>query len=320
MFILIHLLFVFTRAATSIFFWWVIRSGTVAFGNIYLVFFAFNHVLQSIGLVVSEFLAISELGAGLSRLSELDRCLETEALATTSTATSIKTIRSERPEVTLRDLSIVTPSYPPRSLVRDLNLKVAQGRRLLVVGPSGVGKSSLMRCVAGLWMNGSGSVTVPEPKDTLFLPQRPYLTLGTLRENVAYPLRPESVSDADIKSALVRVNLPSVVQRVGGLDCGGERLSSMLSLGEQQRLSFARLVLYKPSVCILDESTSALDMENEDAMYKIVQDMKITCLSVGNRRGLVKFHNEVLRLNSDGSWALESPQGDPIIKTERSLH
>jgi putative ATP-binding cassette transporter len=192
--------------------------------------------------------------------------------------------------------------------VVDLDLEVCSGERLLVVGRSGIGKSSLMRSIAGLWTRGGGSVTRPPPGDTLFLSQKPYMTMGSLRENVLYPNAERSVADQDILDVLAKVNLANVAQRLGGLDSGNQPLQTILSLGEQQRLAFARLLLAKPSLVILDESTSALGLGDEKLMYTLMQELGITVISVGNRPSLLPFHSKVLRLKGDGAWALETPE------------
>jgi len=200
----------------------------------------------------------------------------------------------------------LTPSEPARTLTADLNLKVEPGQRLLVVGRSGIGKSSLMRAIAGLWSKGQGSVSRPAESDTLFLSQKPYITLGSLRENVLYPNAEGTIADHLILDTLAKVNLGNVAERLGGLDASTQPLQSILSLGEQQRLAFARLLLAKPSLVILDESTSALGLGDEKLMYQLMQDLGVTVISVGNRPSMLPFHSKVLRLKGEGTWAIET--------------
>jgi len=202
---------------------------------------------------------------------------------------------------------VLTPAEPARELVAGLDLEIAAGERLLVVGRSGIGKSSLMRVIAGLWAKGEGTVTRPPPSQTLFLSQKPYITLGSLRDNVLYPGADADTRDAEILAALDKVNLGGVAERVGGLDASERPLQTILSLGEQQRLAFARLLLAKPTLVILDESTSALGLGDEAGMYKLLTDLGITVISVGNRPSLIPFHSRVLRLKGSGAWAVETP-------------
>lgn len=174
-----------------------------------------------------------------------------------------------------------------------------------------MGKSSLLRTIAGLWTAGSGTIERPAGSEVLFLPQRPYMTLGSLRENAAYPATPASeanpggVTDEAILAALSAVNLGSLTERAGGLGARGERLAGVLSLGEQQRLAFARVVLSGRRVVCLDESTSALDVENETRMYELLVAAGVTVVSVGNRPTLFRHHDTVLRLEGGGGWSVE---------------
>jgi putative ATP-binding cassette transporter len=152
--------------------------------------------------------------------------------------------------LSLQKIKVLTPTGAARELIAHLDLEIAAGQRLLVVGRSGIGKSSLMRVIAGLWAKGSGTVTRPPPSQTLFLSQKPYITLGSLRENVLYPSADADTPDDEILAALEKVNLKGVSERVGGLDAAERPLQTILSLGEQQRLAFARLLLAKPTLVI----------------------------------------------------------------------
>eukprot|EP00960_Hanusia_phi_P077616 768717-Hanusia_phi.AAC.7 len=230
-------------------------------------------------------------------------------------------------------LTLPCSGNSPRKLISDLSLTLEPGQKLLVVGFSGIGKSSLMRAIAGLWDTGSGCIVRPPLEDTLFLSQRPYMTLGTLRENVLYPkpIQDSSVTDEEILEVLRKVNLPTVAERMGGLDAtvrtaltpvsrstAEQHLIPWRTAGEVdklcpglvrkltgigQRLAFARIMILKPKFVILDESTSALDLENEEQMYK---ELGMTVVSVGNRPSLVPFHDRVLRLTGEGAWKFES--------------
>lgn len=284
-------------------------AGKVLLGTISQVYFSFNHVLSSLGLVITEFSNLAEFGAGIRRLNGLSEELNkySQKNSTASIVSGYQPIQ-EPPRLKLRNLTLYTPSDPPRLVIKGLNLELETGKKLLVVGRSGIGKSSLMRAICGLWNVGEGQITKPSKTKTLFLSQRPFIMLGSLRENVIYPSKRNDISSEEVEQALVRVNLGYVVQNMGGLDASGEILSRRLSLGEQQRLAFARILISKPEMVVLDESSSALDLPNERDMYKIIEDLGITCISVGNRPSLAGFHDSVLRIESGGEWSFESPE------------
>lgn len=291
-------------------------SGSVQLGVISQVFFSFNHVLSSLGLVVQEFRALSEYGAGTRRLKGLADALTSDTRASSTPTISTQVDENDSADrIALRSVSVITPGDQPRVLLQDVNVEIGSGERLLVIGVSGIGKSSLMRVISGLWDCGEGVVERPASRNTLFLPQKPFIMLGSLRENVIYPSSRADVTDDEVMDALHKVNIGYLPQAVGGLDTPGESLSRRLSLGEQQRLAFARIMIAKPQVVILDESSSALDLDNESDMYALIKSLGCTCVSVGNRPSLVDFHDQILRLEGEGKWALLTP--DAVKKQRR---
>ncbi|XP_059454003.1 ABC transporter D family member 2, chloroplastic isoform X1 [Corylus avellana] len=264
----------------------------------------------------------------------------------------------------IENLTLQTPSKA--TLVRDLSLVINEKDHLLVMGPSGSGKTSLLRAMAGLWSTGRGTITFyvkdgeyllpsissdgnpPEvstvhddmheelertinrnSRGIFFLPQRPYMVLGTLRQQLLYPtwaedaianlesakpsgllpfLMPVPVSGNvskklakpttdDLIQVLEDVRLGYILSRIGSLDSTCE-WSSVLSLGEQQRLAFARLLLSKPKLVLLDESTSALDEANEAHLYQQIRAAGITYISVGHRNTIKDYHNRILHISA----------------------
>ncbi|HEX6735432.1 MAG TPA: ATP-binding cassette domain-containing protein, partial [Azonexus sp.] len=137
--------------------------------------------------------------------------------------------------------------------------------------------------------------------DMLFLPQQPYMLLGSLRAQLLYPHRDFTCTDEELLALLARVNLPDLAHRVGGLDVEMD-WQKVLSVGEQQRLAFARLLLTRPRFAILDEATSALDINNEANLYRQLADTRTTLISVGHRSTILQFHTQVLELNGDSNW------------------
>ena len=190
-----------------------------------------------------------------------------------------------------------------RLLIDSLELNLMPGERLLISGRSGCGKSTLLRALAGIWPYGSGKASFREGTRSLFLPQRPYLPLGSLRRAIYYP-QPVPENETD--------NLAKLMERagIGGLASSLDEVddwSRILSLGEQQRLAFVRILLYKPQVLFLDESTSALDEENERSVYELIRrELPDTaCISVGHRSSLAAYHDKRLKLDGNGGWQLE---------------
>jgi len=167
----------------------------------------------------------------------------------------------------------------------------------VVSGPSGSGKSTLFRALAGIWPYGSGTVSMPNGTRMLFLPQRPYLPIATLREVLSYPDRPDGHSDAALERALSDARLPHLI---GHLD-EQANWSLELSGGEQQRIGFARAFVYRPDWLFLDEATSAVDEATEEALYALLQERLpgLTMISIAHRATVAKFHHRRLTLHPE---------------------
>jgi putative ATP-binding cassette transporter len=166
-----------------------------------------------------------------------------------------------------------------------------------------VGKSSLLRAIAGLWTQGKGVIKRPSLGKIFFLPQRPYMLLGSLRDQLLYPRTQRDISEGELRRVLETVRLADLPERVGGFDVELD-WADVLSLGEQQRLAFARLLLNQPRFAVLDEATSALDMENEANLYGRLKELDIHYISVGHRSSILNYHTEVLELKGQDRWRL----------------
>lgn len=210
----------------------------------------------------------------------------------------IKTDITDHPtDVIFQHLSVKSPMG--KILIKDLNLTLTQGNSLLIQGQSGVGKTTLLRTIAGLWSYAEGKIFCPQ-HNTLFLSQRPYLPQGNLLTALYYPDTTENVDLAKITRVLEQVQLSHLQDRLEQ----EQDWSRILSLGEQQRLAFARLLLHKPKVAFLDEASASLDEGMERAMYRLIREElpNTTIISVGHRSTLVPLHQQQLELHTDGSW------------------
>lgn len=261
---------------------------------------------SALSIVVDQFNALSSFAAVVERLGgylEAGRVAELPESAADRTVGLPAAIEIvESPSIAVESLTLRTPDAR-KTLVRDLSLALAAHERLLIVGESGVGKTSLLRAIAGLWRTGSGRILRPPLAEILFLPQRPYMVFGSLREQVCYP-RATNVTDGEIESVLERVGLADLPARVGGLDAE-HKWKDLLSLGEQQKIACARLLLDRPAYGFLDEATSALDAASATRLYEQIAAAKIDVVSVGARAALLPFHDVVLELLGSGEWRIE---------------
>ena len=272
-----------------------IFAGELEVGKVTEAQGAFIRIFFSLNLIVARFQSLATFGAGVDRLFAFLASLDTE-LGTIAPTTVNKIETKTADCLSLDRITLQTPDYQ-RILVQDLSLQLAPGQGLLVRGPSGCGKSSLLRAIVGLWDAGTGTILRPPLDRMLFLPQKPYMVLGTLRDQLLYPNLDLKVDDLQLQQVLIQVNLPDLAQRHSGFD-SEQNWAEVLSLGEQQRLIFARLLINKPSYAILDEATSALDANNEQLLYQQLQASGMTFLSVGHRESLSNYHQSILELTA----------------------
>jgi putative ATP-binding cassette transporter len=275
-------------------------SGQITLGDVTQTANAFSQVLGALSFFRLAYDDFASYRAVLDRLTGLlDVNDEARALPTPTT--------EQRPGgLSVNDLRIGLPDG--RMLLSDLDLEVAAGESLLIKGPSGAGKTTLLRSLAGLWPYAAGTIRRPESDDTLFCSQQPYLPLGSLRSALAYPGPAGELADDRAVEVLRQVQLGHLVDK---LDVERD-WSRTLSPGEQQRLSFGRILLARPSLIFLDEATSALDEGMEHAMYERVREELpgVTVVSVGHRSSLAELHNTELELHADSQWESRSLEAD----------
>lgn len=280
-------------------------QGQVEFGKITQATFAFSTFLAAVSLFITQFERLSAFAAGITRLGSLWEYLDEQDVEDnfeSDTTEQIEISEDER-TLSLEDLTVATPDGN-RTLLSDLSFRLPAGKSLLIMGESGSGKSSLLRTIAGLWSSGDGKIGRPPYRTMMFLPQRPYMVPGSLRAQLDYPEARRDNEPEDLQRVLETVNLPTLAERVDGDFDREADWANMLSLGEQQRLSFARLLLKEPAIAFLDESTSALDEPNEENLYGYLRERRFTYVSVGHRSTLLKHHDWLLRIGKDGAWEI----------------
>lgn len=283
-----------------------VLSGELEVGQAIQAAGAFTAVLGAVGVIVDNFESLSRFVAGVGRLQALSDLVLTDGApdpAPVSPAAPAARIELHPGTHLVLESLTLRPPRSKRVLIKELSLELRPGDALLITGDSGCGKSSLLRAIGGLWQEGSGRIHHPPLQDFFFLPQQPYLQLGSLRSQLIYPSAESAHTDAQLLDILDQVTMSELAQRVGGLSAVHD-WEKLLSVGEQQRMAFARILVHTPRLVILDEATSALDSANESALYARLRASGATLISIAHRPAVLRHHTHVLHLLGEGAWRL----------------
>lgn len=279
-------------------------SREIALGGFMQILRVFGHVSDSLSFFVDNYVTIAEWQSVVARLTGFVGTMQTIQTKTADDP-GVYIRQEDRSTFKVTDLNVKLPEtgalQPAKGvLVEQLNLELQTGDTLLITGPSGSGKSTLMRAISGIWPFGQGVIHVPRGQNMLFLPQKPYLPLGSLRDVLQYPAGHRS--DEQIREVMKLCGLEQLQNHLDRVD----EWAHVLSLGEQQRVAFARTLLQQPQWLFLDEATSALDEPAERTMYRMLKEKlpDTALISVGHRSTLKEFHAKKLTIDGTGKWQI----------------
>lgn len=281
-------------------------AGDLTLGAIMQIASAFTAVLTALNWFAENFIPVAQWRASARRVAVLTTAFAALDFQDSDNAPDGLVIKENKSGlVVLDDVSL--HHHDGKIVIESADVQLRPGERVLLAGESGTGKSTMIRAVAGLWPWGRGVIELPEGARTSFLPQRPYVPSGTLRDAIAYPLEGEALDTEHAKTALRDAGLGYMVDK---LDDEEVNLEQTLSGGERQRVAFARLFLQKPDIIIMDEATAALDVDSETRLLTLLFERfpQSTVLSVGHRPGLEELHTRKIVLRRERRGArLEGP-------------
>ncbi len=271
-------------------------AGQIKLGDLMQTIQVFGRLHDNLSYFRGVYDTFAEYKATLDRLTSFEKAIN--ATAATDSQTIIK---HHDHQVIFENLTVKSPTGT--ALIDNLNVSLPQGSTLLIQGKSGLGKTTLLRTIAGLWAYSSGTIT--RPQNALFLSQKPYLPQGRLIDAVFYPdVAPSDVNTGELVALLNKVQLGHLADKL----LQEHDWTHILSLGEQQRLAFARLILHRPNAAFLDEASASMDEGLEDAMYRLLASElpSTTIISVGHRSTLLKYHKQQLQVLDGRKWQLQS--------------
>jgi putative ATP-binding cassette transporter len=283
-------------------------SGAIMLGGLMQISSAFGQVQTALSWFIEAFSSLAEWKASVNRLSGFHAAVD----AARDAPSGIRVERNGAAAVQLAKLTLELPSGLP--LTQPLSAGIRAGERILVTGPSGCGKSTLFRAIAGIWPYGDGAIDIPHDASLLFLPQRSYLPIGTLRDAVSYPSVQGAYADADILHYFALCRLAHLAERLDDADNWSQRLSP----GEQQRLAFVRVMLIRPDMVFLDEASSAMDSDTEAALYALLTEElpDSAIVSIAHRETVARYHDLRWQFIVDGgSQMAEEAQRYRIVSS-----
>ncbi len=266
----------------------------ISFGTLSRVAGAFGEVQGAASWLVDQYMSLADWAATLDRLATFQRSLD----ALRNTPATITAAASTSPDLWVQNLHLDLPNGEP--LLDTPELHLMRGTSTVITGRSGSGKSTLFRALAGIWPFGRGQVALPAGR-TMFLPQKAYIPLGTLRRAVAYPAAPETLTGAEIEQALTDAGLAGLIPELDVDMAWGQRLSG----GEQQRLALARALLNKPDWLFLDEATASLDPAGEGELYRVLRERLpgTTVVSIAHHPNVASAHDQAIAVERAGGRA-----------------
>ena len=274
----------------------------IEFGTITQSASVFATLLGAFSLIVTKFAELSSFAAVVNRLGMIWEALDSPP---TPVYDAIEIVPDDS-RIAYEGLTL-RAAKDSKVLIKDLNIQVPQGRRLLILGPDGIGKSALARATAGIWPTGEGQIVRPQHDHMMFVPQRPYTALGTLRDQFFDADYEGTANDDRLISILCQVTFGPILERVGGLDVEHD-WANTLTVGEQQLLGIARLLIAEPKFAFIDRATSALSLSRVKHIYNILSTTSTTYISVGDNPVLRNYHDNVLELQDDGGWVMGPAQ------------
>lgn len=292
-------------------------SGEIEFGVVTQSAVVFAQLIGAFSLIVTQFQSIASFTAVVSRLDALSQAMQQAKAAELPTIEVVE----DQGRIAYERVTLISPD-DGKALIKDLTLSVPLGTRLLVLGPNKAAKVALFRATAGIWDAGEGRIVRPGFDHIRFLPERPYLYPGTLRELLVRSGEESNVPDERILSVLNALHLDSVFERAGGLDVEQD-WASVLSLDEEQLLAFSRLVLAEPQFAFLDRVCTALRPEQVAKIQRMLSEHSITYVTIGEPDDQLEHYDAVLEIGSDGNWSWKwvkaghivdaAPEGAPVF-------
>jgi len=271
-------------------------SGAIQLGGLVQISNAFGQVQGALSWFIEAYTTFASWKATVDRLTGFRKAIflaQEESRAGTGPTVAVDAAIDD---LELRDLELGLPTG--RVLLSGIDANIERGEHVLIKGPSGSGKSTLFRAIAGIWPFGTGQVRLPREFHPLFLPQRPYFPLGTVRQVVSYPSASEAFTDSQVRGALAMTGLDHLADRLDEQHNWAQQLSG----GEQQRVAIARALLHRPGWLFLDEATSALDEPSQARMYKLLTEWlkDATIVSIAHQSAIADFHGKLLELKPGG--------------------